>query len=130
MEKRGHGANRIGATAEAKHEKSIVRLELLHQKGVGVAHIAFEAVAESEAEKLGHFSGDARQRAGGLHRAESGMIECDLPARIVVQHTKQLQNVGVIRRELIRRPIAANDDILCHRVLPSRRGRLFFGRYV
>ena len=36
------------------------------------------------------------------------MIESDLLARIVVQHTKQLQNVGVVRRELIRRPIAAN----------------------
>jgi hypothetical protein len=121
MEKRGDRANGISTTAEAKHVESIVRLELLHEKGIGIAHIAFEAIAESQTEKLGHLSGDASQRADGLHRAEPGMIEGDLPSWIVAQHTKQLQNVGVVRRELIRGPIAANDDVLCHRVSPRRR---------
>ena len=118
MEKRGGGADGIRPAAESKHVERVVRLELLHEKGVGVADVAFEAVTEREAEKLGQVSGDAGQRADGLHRSDAGMIESDLPARIVVQHAKQLQNVGVIGRELICRPIAANDDVLCHRVSP------------
>jgi hypothetical protein len=70
---------------------------------------------------------DAGQRTDGFHRTNTGMIESNLPAWIVVQHAKQLQNVGVIGRELICRPIAANDDVLCHRVSPPppRKPRLW-----
>jgi len=41
-----------------------------------------------------------------------------LSAWIVPKHSKQLHGVGMISCELVRRPIAANDDVLCHDVSP------------
>jgi hypothetical protein len=43
------------------------------------------------------------------------VIEGDLPIRIIVQRPEQFQHVGVIGRELVRRPVAADDYILSHR---------------
>src|SRR5262249_54993522 len=60
------------------------------------------------------------KRADGLHRPEAGVVVGSLHAGIVDQALVELHHVGVVRRELVRRAVAAQYNISGHRYLGYR----------
>src|SRR5439155_22303180 len=90
---------------------------ILHKEHVGIAYVVAKAVAEAHPQNLSHFPGECRQCSCRFHGSETRMVKRDLFRGIVVQRGIKFYDVGVIRRKLVRRTVATDDNILWHQGL-------------
>ncbi len=128
VEQRRDRAHRVGAAREAEEEDLVASLVMIHQEDIDVADVVAQAVAECEAGEARPPARESCQRTGRFHRAEAGVVVRHLQLRVVVQHLVQLDHVRAIAVELVRRAVAADDDVLGHRLarIASRQRRMLF----
>jgi hypothetical protein len=69
-----------------RHEQPVAGKKRSHDERVGVGHVPFEPVSDRKAENLCDLP----------HRADTGVVEGDLTARLVVENPEQLQDVRMI----------------------------------
>lgn len=126
MEHSAESSRRVGAPAEAENIDAVARIVIPHQELKSVGNVIRDAIAEGEADQLRPPLPNMDQRATCAHRAHTGMIIRDLTG-VTDEGLIELDDIGVLRAELVPRSITADNNLLGHGTLPEIQ---FCVRYV